>query len=83
MSVSDNSTYRVEIAYDTKQVKVSCFGMMCIDKDAEGHYDSVDELPEWMQERLATLSLLHVPPPKNDIENIGCRIGPFLYWVYK
>ena len=55
MSVSDNSTYRVEIAYDTKQVNVSCFGMMCIDKDAEGHYDSVDELPVWMQERLATL----------------------------
>ena len=36
MSVSDNSTYRVEIAYDTKQVNVSCFGMMCIDKDAFG-----------------------------------------------
>ena len=56
--------------------------MNCVDKEIDGDYASVDELPIWMQDRLAVLSLLEVPPPPNDVDGVGCRIGPYLFWVY-
>ncbi len=83
MSALDNRTYRVEIAFDTKTVNVSCFGINSVDSDAEGAYASVEELPKWMQLRLATLSMLDVPPPPNDVDGVGCRVGPYLFWVVK
>lgn len=83
MSALDDSTYRVDIDFDTKQVEVVCFGMNSVDTEVEGHYGSTNELPKWMQEKLAVLSMLRVPPPPNDVVGLGSRIGPYLYWVYK
>ena len=83
MSVVDDTTYRVDIAFDTKQVEVVCFGMNSVDTDVEGTYGSVKELPKWMQDRIAVLAMLRVPPPLNDVVGVGSRIGPYLYWVYK
>ncbi len=82
MDTTSGITYRVNVAYDTKQVTITSIGMNCVDKEIDGDYASVDELPIWMQDRLAVLSLLEVPPPPNDVDGVGCRIGPYLFWVY-
>ena len=66
MSASDDSTYRVTIARNKKSVSVECFGMYPLDRSIDGTYASVDELPEWMQSKLAVLIMLSTPPPTND-----------------
>lgn len=78
----DNSTYRVMIHSATKNVEVMCFGMSPVDKSVEGVYDSYDQLPEWMRDRLAGLSILPIPPPPQDVDGVGTRISGNIYWVY-
>jgi hypothetical protein len=54
-----------------------------LDDTIEGVYDNINDLPNWMQERLSVLSML---PPNtsggNDVEGIGRRITESIYWVY-
>ena len=83
MSASDDSTYRVNIHYRTKAVEVLCLGINSVDAEVEGMYASTDELPEWMQLRLAALHMLEVPPPPNRVDGVGCRISPDVFWVTK
>ena len=82
MDATKRITYRVNIAYDTKQVTITSIGMESVDTTVKDNYNSVDELPTWMQDRLAVLSMLEVPPPPNDVAGVGSRIGPYLFWVY-
>ena len=83
MDITDDNTYRVLIAPDTDHVEVMCFGMDSVDPDAEGYYSSVHDLPTWIQTKLSMLMMLDVPPPLNEVNGVGSRIGPSLYWVYK
>jgi len=82
VSVSDDSTYRVTVARNNRTVSVECFGMYPLDRSVDGTYASVDELPEWMQAKLAVLLMLDTPPPTNDVEGVGSKLSPHLYWVY-
>ncbi len=82
MSTSDDSTYRVILSNETKTVSVECFGMYPLDRSVDGTYASVDELPLWIQSKLAVLSMLDVPPPLSDVEGVGSKLSPYLYWVY-
>lgn len=75
-----DKTYRVEI--NTHYVKVLSFGMDPLALSVEGDYASVEDLPQWMQGKLAVLSILHVPPPVTDVPGVGRRMGDDLYWVY-
>ena len=50
---------------------VSCFGMEGVDMAVEGAYDSVDELPEWIQRKLAVLTMLKVKPPMQAVVRCG------------
>lgn len=77
----DDEIYRIRIFPLNGKVLVYCFGD--IDNDIDGHYDSVDDLPVWMQERLAILMLMSCKPPTESIDDVGRRIGPHLFWVYK
>jgi hypothetical protein len=75
-----DNTYRVDIT--TKGVDVVSFGMCALALPLEGHYDTVDDLPQWMQDKLAVLVILHPPPPVTEIPGVGRRMGDNLYWVY-
>lgn len=44
-------------------------------------YDSADELPEWMQDKLRRLWLMPIPPPMEYIAGIGARMDKDVYWV--
>jgi len=56
--------------------------MYPLDRSVDGTYASVDELPLWIQSKLAVLSMLDVPPPLSDVEGVGSKLSPYLYWVY-
>jgi len=45
-------------------------------------YDSVDDLPEWMQQKLALLSGIDCSKPTEELEGIGRRVSDHVYWVY-
>jgi hypothetical protein len=79
----DDNIYRVVIYPRTKSASVSCFGMEGVDMTVEGVYDSVDELPEWMQRKLAILNMFRVAPPMRTVEGIGRRIDKDTFWVYR
>lgn len=80
---TDDDIYRVEITLPLSQVQIICFGIDRLDDTIEGIYDNINDLPNWMQERLSVLSML---PPNtsggNDVEGIGRRITESIYWVY-
>ena len=78
----NDDIYRVNVSPPT-HIEVICFGMDKLDDTIEGVYENINDLPNWMQERLSVLSML---PPNtsggNDVEGIGRRITESIYWVY-
>ena len=76
----DDNIYRVVIYPNTKSVLVSCFGMEGVDVAVEGAYDSVDELPKWIQRKLAVLTMLKVA---DSLPDTGRRIDEDTFWVYR
>jgi hypothetical protein len=78
----NDDIYRVNVSPPT-HIEVICFGIDKLDDTIEGVYDNINDLPNWMQERLSVLSML---PPNtsggNDVEGIGRRITESIYWVY-
>lgn len=75
-----DKTYRVEL--NTHYVKVLSFGMDPLALSVEGDYARIEDLPQWMQDKLSVLRILHVPPPVTDVPGVGRRMGEDLYWVY-
>ena len=74
--------YRVQIYPTTESVSILPLGMECIESDLEGLY-TWDELPEWMVDKLAVLSTLHIPPPPHEVLSVGKRISQNIFWVYR
>lgn len=54
-----------------------------LDYDIEGIYEDISELPTWMQERLAVLSMMKVNPPQTKVEGVGMRVDESVYWVLR
>jgi hypothetical protein len=51
--------------------------------DIKDTYENVDELPEWIQLKLATLMLLDADEPnKKEVVGVGRRISESIFWVY-
>jgi len=81
--VSDNDIYRICIPYGTRIAEVMCIGLDSVDNELEGVYDDVDELPKWMQESIAVLSMLPIDKPNQQVAGVGRRIAENIYWAYK
>ena len=80
-SPPDDNIYRVSIDNTTKQVEVLCIGIDSVDSEAEGMYASVDELPQWVQERIALLMMTDPTPPTKEVEGVGRRIDKYTFWI--
>jgi len=78
--MSENLTYRVSTAADG--VDVICFGLENVDSNIDGHYDTPNDLPSWIQERLAVLMITSPSPPTKEVAGIGRRISRDVFWVY-
>lgn len=80
--LSDNDTlYRVSISPDKNTVQVSCIGMERVDNTLADTYLSVDDLPLWVQKKLAVLMLTDAIPPTLEIKGVGRRIDKYTFWV--
>ena len=76
-----DNVYRIFVG---STVEVVCLGMASVDdRCLEGVYNTTDELPAWMQERIAVLSMMKVNPPQTKVEGIGMRVDESVYWVLK
>jgi len=64
-------------------IEVVCLGIGSADSEVEGVYNTTDELPAWMQERIAVLSMMKVNPPQTKVEGVGMRVDESVYWVLK
>ena len=62
----DDNLYHVYIQPTSCRVRVTCIGVAC-DEVPTGWYGSVDELPQWMQSKLAALLI------NPHIEGAGIR----------
>jgi hypothetical protein len=78
--INDDNIYRVSLFPDG--VDIVCFGLDSIDSCLEGHYDRIDDLPDWVKERLAVLNMIPVVPPTQEVGGVGRRISGHVYWVF-
>jgi len=76
----ENYTYRISV--NGGRVNIMCFGIPPVDGVDEGDYDSVDDLPNWVKDRLAILMMTPIDKPTVDIPSVGRRITGNVYWVY-
>ena len=70
---------RIEVK---QKVKVDLIGLETLDYDLKHYYASVDELPNWVQEKLALLMLTSAKPPTKDVDGVGRKISENIFWVY-
>lgn len=77
----DDTIYRVELSPVRKSVKVIAIGMSSLDSIEDGEYDAVEDLPDWMQKKLAVLSMMSPKPPTEFVEGVGRRIEMYVYWL--
>lgn len=78
--MADDSIYRVSVFPDG--VDVVCLGLESVDSCLEGHYDQIDDLPNWVKERLAILNMIPPTTPTQEVEGVGRRISGHVYWVF-
>ena len=80
--INQPKTYRVSLT-EKGGAEVVCFDLENIDSELEGYYDDLSNLPTWVQERIAVLSVCSPNPPTPVVEGIGRRISESIYWIYK
>jgi len=52
-------------------------------RDIKDTYENVDDLPDWVQLKLATLMLLDAEEPnKKEVVGVGRRISESIFWIY-
>jgi len=79
----DNNIYRVCVTPHTNTVEVSCIGMEVFDSKVDGGYPSVDDLPLWMQEKIALLMLTSLDKPTKVVDGVGRRIDQNVFWIFR
>jgi hypothetical protein len=77
-----DTVYRVVLNGETKLVHVISFGMEKVEVSSEQVYNSVNDLPRWMQEGVALLMMTSAKPPTDEVEGVGRRIDETTYWLY-
>ena len=79
--IPDDRLYRVQIHNDTNAIEVICIGIDRVDAEAEGVYGHINDLPKWLQERIAVLMVMSWRPPTVGVVGIGRRIDKDTFWV--
>ena len=72
-----NSFHGVMI--NDRRVDVTCVGMDCVDSSLDDVYDTVDDMPVWVQERIA---MLMVCKDGQTIDHIGRRVDDNCFWLF-
>jgi hypothetical protein len=56
---------------------------MEVDSVVSGEYPLVDDLPLWMQEKVALLMMTPLDKPTSEVEAVGRRIDDNVYWIFR
>lgn len=59
-------------------IKVQCIGVGCVDSNVQEVYRSVKDMPNWMQTKIAVLSLA---PEGYSMDAIGHKISETMFMV--
>lgn len=75
--------YRICLNSDGS-VQTTCYEMLdAFAPELKSFYSSVDEMPKWVQDRIAVLMLLDPDKQNQEVENVGRRINKDIFWVFK
>jgi hypothetical protein len=75
--------YRISLNLDGS-VQTTCYEMLdAFSPELKSFYSSVDEMPKWVQDRIAVLMLLDPSKLNQEVENVGRRISDDIFWVFK
>jgi hypothetical protein len=81
ITIDDDKIYRVDLS-DSEKIIVISYGIDQTDSALGKMYPSVDDLPDWVQKKLAVLSLLDPSKPNGDVPEVGRRINQHIFWIY-
>lgn len=74
--------YRIKINEDNT-VETICYEMLDnFNPELENYYETLDDLPKWVQDKLAVLMLLDHTKVNEEVKTVGRRIQENVYWVY-
>jgi hypothetical protein len=80
--LKEEPVYRIEIKEDNT-VETTCYEMLdAFNPELKKWYESIDELPKWVQDKIAVLMLLDHTKTNEEIKNVGRRINRTTYWVF-
>lgn len=80
--VREKPIYRIKVNTDNT-VEVTCFELVdAFSPELKNSYETLDELPIWVQDKLAVLMLLDPNQVNNEIEDVGRRISTYIFWVF-
>jgi hypothetical protein len=81
--LKEEPVYRISL-HDEGHVNTDCYDLLeNFAPDLKNHYESIDELPKWVQDRIAVLMLLDHTQRNEEIKGIGRRINRNIFWVFK
>jgi hypothetical protein len=81
--MKDAPTYRIKI-HDDSSVETTCYDLLDNFKpELDNHYEHLDDLPDWVQNKLAVLMLLDHKVTNEEVKDVGRRISEDIYWVFK
>jgi hypothetical protein len=74
--------YRIKINEDGSVI-TDCYELLDnFQPELEKCYAGVDELPKWVQDKLAVLMLLDHNQHDQEVETVGRRISENIFWVF-
>ena len=76
--IKEDTVYRVSVHNDDGYISVICLGTKCIDSNEVGCYSNMNDLPEWIQNRIAVLSMVK---PDDRIRNVGWKTEEGIFWL--
>ena len=74
-----DSMYRVAVRKDkttSSWYEIACIGMGCVDSPLKDKYDSFEDLPDWVQQKIVILSACGVG---DAIDTIGRRMNDSVF----
>ena len=78
-----NPVYRIRIHEDSS-VETTCYDMLDnFSPELDNHYEHIDDLPSWVQDKLAVLMLLDHKVKNEEVKDVGRRISEDIFWVFK
>ena len=81
--IKEEPIYRISIDKNSR-VTTDCFDFIeNFAPELESAYDSVEVLPQWVQDRLAVLMVLDPTQINEEISGVGRRISRNVFWVWQ